>query len=136
MSTYPYLNEPILAQQYFEDKLAFTTGPAEVRDWLRNHSPVAVFDVRASKDFQKGHLPGALNLPQEEWEATRDLARDRLNVFYCYTANCHLAARAALHFSRLGYSVLEMDGGIEGWREAGFEIETSPRPEAEFHAPH
>lgn len=136
MSTYPYMNEPILAQQYFEDKLAFTTGPAEVRDWSKNHFPFALFDVRSSKDFREGHVPGALSLPKEKWESVKVLSTDRLNVFYCDTAHCHLAAQAALHFSRLGYSVLEMDGGIEGWREAGFEIETSPHPEAEFHPAH
>lgn len=136
MSTYPSLNEPILAQQYFEDKLAFSTGPAEVKDWLKNHFPFALFDVRSAEDFREGHIPGALHLPKEKWEATKVLAQDRLNVFYCYTANCHLAAQAALHFSRLGYSVLEMDGGIKGWLESGFEIETSPHPERDLHASH
>lgn len=45
-----------------------------------------------------------------------------MNVLYCYSQVCHLAATAAVQFTGHGYSIMELDGG---WRkDDGFEIET------------
>jgi len=52
------------------------------------------------------------------------LRKDALNVLYCYTQQCHLAATAAVEFAGNGYSVMEMDGGFEAWKENDLEVET------------
>jgi rhodanese-related sulfurtransferase len=43
-------------------------------------------------------------------------------VVYCWGPGCNGATRAALQFSRLGYSVKEMIGGFEYWAREGLEI--------------
>jgi len=40
-----------------------------------------------------------------------------MNVVYCYSAVCHLAARACISFASRGFPVMEMDGGFEAWKE-------------------
>jgi rhodanese-related sulfurtransferase len=84
----------------------------------------SVIDVRAAEDYRKGHVPGAVNLPEEKWSTYAGLREEGLNVIYCYSQVCHLAATAALEFAGKGYSVMEMEGGFEAWKEHNLEIET------------
>jgi rhodanese-related sulfurtransferase len=84
---------------------------------------ILVVDVRASEDFAKGHIPGAINLPKETWENPARLSKDKTNVVYCYTQTCHLAANACFEFAGQGYPVMEMEGGFEGWKENDLDIE-------------
>src|SRR4051794_36974878 len=116
---------PEQAKNYFQAKLAFTAGPVEVARMLEDKEPVNIVDVRAKKDFDKGHLPSAVNLPQEEWSNLQGLAKDKLNVVYCYSIVCHLAAKAAVEFSTRGYRVMEMEGGFEAWKNYKLDIETA-----------
>jgi rhodanese-related sulfurtransferase len=110
------------AKQFFADKMAFTTGPVEVSHQIEKREDVAIIDVRAAKDFKKGHVPGAISLPQEKWSTYAGLRRDAMNIIYCYAQNCHMGAHAAMQFAAKGYSVMEMDGGFESWKENGLKI--------------
>jgi rhodanese-related sulfurtransferase len=82
-----------------------------------------VVDVRTAQDFAKGHIPVAINLPREKWDSLQGLSRDKTNVVYCYTQQCHLAANACLHFASRGYPVMELEGGFEAWRENQLDVE-------------
>ena len=118
------IHDPARARAYFEEKLAFTTGPVELDRWIKaSEDNLVVVDVRAAQDFAKGHLPGAINLPREKWESLQGLSRDKTNVVYCYTQQCHLAANACLHFATKGYPVMELEGGFDAWQENELEIE-------------
>ena len=110
------------ASRFFADKMAFTTGPVEVSHQIENGDAVAIIDVREAADFKKGHLPGAVNLPQDKWNSCAGLRLDALNLIYCYAQNCQLGAQAAMQFADKGYSVKEMDGGFESWKENGLKV--------------
>ena len=110
------------AKQFFADKMAFTTGPVEISNRIEKKEDVVIIDVRESKDFKQGHVPRAISLPQEKWGACAGLRRDAMNIIYCYAQNCHLGAHAAMQFAAKGYSVMEMDGGFESWKENGLKI--------------
>ena len=117
------VTDPARAKEYFEDKLAFTTGPVELHRRIQQHEPIIVVDVRAAEDYAKGHIPGAVNLPKDKWHSYQGLHKHVVNVLYCYTPTCHLAASAAAEFADKGYPVMEMEGGFEAWKENDFEIE-------------
>lgn len=119
------LHDPKGAAEYFRAKVAYTTGPVELNRLLENGEDVVVIDVRQRDDFDKGHVPGAINLPEEEWGTARGLSRDKLNIIYCYSQVCHLAAKAALEFSIQGFPVMEMEGGFQAWKDHHFDIEAS-----------
>jgi rhodanese-related sulfurtransferase len=123
MATVLRKNDPEKARQFFADKIAFTTGPVELEHNLKNRNDIVVVDVRETEDYEKGHIPGAINLPSDKWNTFAGLRKDTLNVLYCYTQQCHLAATAAVEFGAKGYPVMEMDGGFEAWKEADLEIE-------------
>ena len=80
-------------------------------------------DVRAAEDFDKGHIPGAINIPKEDWDNPRELSKDKTNVVYCYTQQCHLAANACVRFAGQSYPVMELEGGFETWKEYDLEVE-------------
>lgn len=105
------------AKQFFADKMAFTTGPVEISHQIEKGEDMVIIDVRESKDFKKGHVPGASSLPRKKWSTLAGLRRDTLNIVYCYAQNCHMGAHAAMQFAAKGYSVMEMDGGFESWKE-------------------
>ena len=52
-----------------------------------------------------------------------DFAVDTLFVVYCAGPHCNGADKAALRLARLGRSVKKMIGGVEGWKDEGFELE-------------
>jgi rhodanese-related sulfurtransferase len=122
MQTTNRIPDPARAKTFFENKIAFSTGPVEVERMITSGEDVVVVDVRAAEDYAKGHIPGAINVPQERWDKSEGLQKGRTNIVYCYTPTCHLAAKACVVFADLGYPVMEMDGGFEAWRENEFEI--------------
>ena len=124
-----YINDPRKAKEYFQDKMTFTTGPMELSSMISSQECINIIDVRAAEDFEKGHIPTAKNLPSERWDLFTGLDRDKLNIIYCYSQQCHLAAKAALHFASVDYPVMELEGGFNSWKEYGLEVET-----AEVHA--
>ena len=115
--------DPAKAREFFLDKITFTTGPVELSHALEEGTDIVVVDVRAEEDYREGHIPGAINLPQEKWDTYEGLSRDKLNVLYCYTNVCHLGATAAVQFAGEGFSVMEMDGGFEAWKENELDLE-------------
>jgi len=116
--------DPAVALKYFQQKLDCTTGPIEVSHWLEEKAPVQVIDVRRPEDYNKGHIPGAANLPREQWETAKGLAKDKTNVVYCYSQTCHLAASAAVVFAKKGFSIVELEGGFNTWLKAKLPVES------------
>jgi rhodanese-related sulfurtransferase len=117
------IHDPARAKEFFEAKMAFTTGPVELERMMKEGS-VNVVDVRAADDYAKGHIPGAVNLPKERWGSLQGLRKDKTNVLYCYSIVCHLAATAAVQFAAQGFPVMELDGGWRWWKEDGFDVQT------------
>ncbi len=121
------LHQPASARRYFEDKLAFTTGPVELDRWIKSgEDNLVVVDVRAPEDFTKGHIPGAINIPKDQWHSAQGLNKNKTNVVYCYTQQCHLAANACVQFAAMEYPVMELEGGFAGWKQAELDIEQTP----------
>jgi rhodanese-related sulfurtransferase len=121
------IHDPAQARAYFEAKLAFTLGPVELDRWIKAHeNNLVVVDVRATQDYEKGHIPGAINLPQERWDTLKGLSKDKTNVVYCYTQQCHLAASACARFAAKGFPVMELEGGFAIWKENEGELEEMP----------
>ena len=116
------INDPARAKEFFEAKMAFTTGPVELERMMKNNE-VNVVDVRAAEDYAEGHIPGAVNLPKDQWRSLTGLRKDKINVLYCYSQVCHLAATAAVQFAEQGYPMMELDGGWRWWKDDGFDVE-------------
>lgn len=123
------------ALRHFERLLAFETDCWDVQDAMK-HGTVdfVLLDVRGPQSFRAGHVPGATNLPHGKINE-RNLSAfpaNTLFVVYCDGPHCNGADRAAVKLARLGRKVKKMIGGIEGWKDDGFDLATSPEaPRAE-----
>src|SRR5262245_11988118 len=122
MATKLMTNDPAKAKEYFEAKMAFTTGPVELERMIKGNE-VNVVDVRAAEDYDEGHIPSAVNLPKDQWHTLKGLRKDKLNVLYCYSHVCHLAATAAVEFAGKGYPVMELECGWRWWKNDDFDVE-------------
>jgi len=117
--------DPRQARDFFAQKLAFVTGPYELDGQIKRLEPITIVDVRLPGDYQAGHIPGAINLPQGKWHTLAGLSKDRTTVIYCYSQTCKLAAAAAVEFSSAGYAVVEMEGGFEAWQKNQLPVTTA-----------
>jgi len=103
------------ATDFFEEKLAYTLGPVELKQMLAD-GKVKLIDVRMKDDFDEGHIPMAVSIPKSEIkDRITELSKDDVHVVYCYNQQCHLAAAAAFTLARNGYPVMELDGGFNTW---------------------
>jgi rhodanese-related sulfurtransferase len=123
MAFKPQIPDPEKARGYFQDKLSFTTGPVELNRWHEEGEAINIVDVRRAEDFQEAHIPGAVSIPKDQWESPSGLRKDKINVLYCYSQVCHLAATAALLFASQGYPVMELEGGFDTWQRMELPVE-------------
>ena len=118
------------AAQYFQDELNYKTNIYGVKQAIDNKATdITIVDVRLAKDFAKGHIPGSINLPYDQYTTFEGtdlefpgLRKDGYNYIYCYTAGCNLAQKAARKFALLGYSVKEVVGGFAAWRDYKYPV--------------
>lgn len=119
------LVSPRKAHKYFKAKVEFTTGPMELDQMIKDHENINIIDVRSFEDYTLEHIPGAINLPRGKWETCSGLSRETVNIVYCYSEDCHLSAEASLEFSSQGFSVMELEGGFDGWKVNNLPIEVT-----------
>jgi rhodanese-related sulfurtransferase len=116
------------ARAHFEALLRFETDCWDVHEELATGEPTFVLlDVRGPASFAAGHVPGARNLPHGRI-VERNLAEfapETTFVVYCNGPHCNGADRAALRLARLERPVKKMIGGLEGWKDEGFELAAS-----------
>ena len=90
-------------------------------------------DVRGPLAYQRGHLPGAINIPGRLITAglLAGYPKDTLFVVYCAGPHCNGANKAAVKLAALEYPVKEMIGGVTGWLDEGFELSDTGAARAE-----
>ena len=122
MHTTTRIHDPNRARAYFEDKLAFTTGPVELDRWIKaNENNLVVVDVREAEDYEKGHIPGATNIDINSTQFTEKVSG--LDKGKTYLVNCAVgmrSARACQKMAALGFTnLVDLAPGFEGWKKAG-----------------
>jgi len=97
---------------------------AEVRRALLTRSEVALFDVRSEDAFAQAHPLFAAQLPPERVALEAPLRVPRLDTpIVLYDAGECWVEAARRDLLQLGYrTVLELEGGLSGWSDAGFEL--------------
>lgn len=137
-TTFVRSTEPSLVCQYpaasadtaidwFSQRLMLETDCSDVHSALQaGATDFVLLDVRAGTAFVAGHVPGAVSLPHRQIsEATlATLPAQRLLVVYCAGPHCNGADQAALKIARLGYPVKIMIGGLQGYIDEGFLLQT------------
>ena len=82
---------------------------------------VVLVDVRTPKEYAEGHLEGARNVTWgddfgKQWKAA-DIKKRFTVAVYCRGGRRSKAA--AKELVKMGYNVVDLDGGIMAWQKAG-----------------
>jgi len=110
-------------------KLYVKRGPdisqAQLQEWIEEKSDVCILDVRTAREYNSGHVPGAINMGHKEVSGRVDELRpytDKDVVVYC-----ELGIRARMAQTTLtnaGFPrVYHLTGDMAGWRDAGLATE-------------
>jgi rhodanese-related sulfurtransferase len=122
---------PVAAVAHFGSLLAFETDCWDVHAAFKAAAPGApdfvLLDVQSPERFKSGHVPGAVNLPHARIVEANlaEYPAETVFVVYCAGPHCNGADKAALRLARLGRPVKKMIGGIEGWKDEGFQLESA-----------
>jgi len=124
MTTTESSREREAAIRHFAAKLRFETDPSDVAAAQSAGDRFMLIDSRGHAAWHQGRARGAVHLPTAEIpdRAAAEIPRDMPVVVYCWGPGCNGSTRAALAFSRLGYSVREMIGGFEYWAREGLPV--------------
>ncbi|MBP5165738.1 MAG: rhodanese-like domain-containing protein [Oscillospiraceae bacterium] len=115
---------PLSAVEAFVTLFEGAVGPVpytsisaeEALELMAGESDFMILDVRREDEFDSGHIPGAVLLPNEEIQLGQvdPLARkDQLLLLYCRTGR--RSKEAAQKLSELGYTRVYEFGGIVDW---------------------
>ena len=100
-----------------------TVSPEEFA--IKIKSPeIYLVDVRKPEEFADGHIEGAANLDVTsetfESDAEKSLPKDKTIAVYCGTGR--RSAMAAEKLLKLGFKILNLDGGLNAWTKAGLPV--------------
>lgn len=80
---------------------------------------ILVIDARNGQQYEKVHIPGAINIDWRRLPARRhEIPKERMVVVYCNTGA--LSAQGVFALRVLGWdNVRVLQGGLEGWQAKG-----------------
>jgi rhodanese-related sulfurtransferase len=98
--------------------------PSQIRSMLLLHEEIALLDLRHEAAYATGHPLFAANMAAGRIALEAEVRLPRKDVpIVVYDAGEGLVAEAADRFAALGYgNIRQLEGGLEAWRKAGFEI--------------
>jgi len=123
--------DSVTALAHFSALLEFETDCWDVHEAMTNATQgtqdFVLLDVRSPSLYAKGHIAGAINLPHGKIVAAKlaQYPEDTMFVTYCAGPHCNGAIRGAIRLATLGRPVKTMPGGITGWLDEGFTLEST-----------
>lgn len=88
---------------------------AEAKARLDSGDPIVLLDVRTQEEFDQGHIPGAVCLPNESITADMPVAFDKDAEILVYCRSGRRSAEAAKKLAGMGYANVRDFGGIIDW---------------------
>ncbi|WP_298955733.1 rhodanese-like domain-containing protein [uncultured Campylobacter sp.] len=114
------MNAPGVKQYDYE---LYKVGSINAEGFLKiaNEPNVLIIDVREKKDYDAGHMKGAINIPDgeplENYKDVLEANKDKTMVTHCYSGN--RSAKLAQMLSDKGYKVLNL---LDGTKEYNYEL--------------
>ncbi len=96
---------------------AISFTPLQLQDLLKKQNEYVVIDVRSKKEYDKGHIPGAIQADYYNTEALKKAAGNKIPITYC-AFSAMRGPYAAYQLYQAGYkNAAILDGGITAWAE-------------------
>ena len=88
----------------------------EAKDIFMTEGDYIILDVRRADEFAEGHIPGAINVANEDIFNTEPTElQDKEQVIYVYCRSGNRSKQAAAKLAAMGYSNIIEFGGIMDW---------------------
>jgi rhodanese-related sulfurtransferase/DNA-binding transcriptional ArsR family regulator len=85
---------------------------------------VMLLDVRPPDEFNKGHIPGALNIPLSELtKKLKKLPKTKVYIAYCRGPFCVFADEAIHVLTANGFKAKRLEQGFSDWKVKGLPVE-------------
>ena len=89
----------------------------EAVEMMKKESGYIILDVRRPDEYAEGHIPGAINLPNESiGTAAIDELPDKAQLILVYCRSGRRSKEAAEKLVKLGYTNVVEFGGILDWK--------------------
>ena len=99
-----------------QQEVYLNISPEEAKVLMDTQEDYVILDVRTQEEFDAGHIPGAILIPNTEIanRAEQELPdKDQLLLVYCRSGN--RSKQAAGKLLRLGYTRVYEMGGFADW---------------------
>lgn len=83
---------------------------------FRSENHAVLLDVRDFQEYEKGHIPGAVNIPRDEIERAKELIPDRNTPIYAYCYSGRRSDYAVSSLKRMGFTSVRNIGGIASYK--------------------
>jgi rhodanese-related sulfurtransferase len=100
-------------------------SPQILKEKIDNNNPLCLIDVREASEWAQGHIPGAIHISRGviEFQIEKNIPDTETEVVVYCAAGLRCALVAA-NLKAMGYTkVYSLETGIQGWVNAGYEIE-------------
>jgi len=101
-----------------------SVSTAEFAQIISDTTAVQLVDVRTKSEYDEGHIEGALQIDFYSdlftHNASAKLSKEKPVAVYCRSGR--RSASAASKLVKLGYEVINLDGGILAWERAKMPI--------------
>lgn len=97
------------------DKGYLTLTPEAAKARLDAGEDVILLDVRTQEEYDGGHIPGAVCLPNEDIQADLPLPFEKDAEILVYCRSGRRSAEAAEKLASIGYTNVADFGGILSW---------------------
>lgn len=90
--------------------------PEQAKEFMDNQEDCVILDVRTQEEFDAGHIPGAILIPDYEITAKAEATlpdKEQLILVYCRSGRRSM--NAAEELAAMGYTNVKEFGGILSW---------------------
>lgn len=100
-----------------DEMSGYTSIPMEAaKDILATEGDYIILDVRRADEFAQGHIPGAVNIANEDIIDTEpEELQDKNQTIYVYCRSGNRSKQAAEKLADMGYTNIIEIGGIKDW---------------------
>lgn len=114
----PPVQGPAVELSQLPDEIDVTTAAT-----LQQNADVLMLDVREDWEYAEGHIPAITHIPMDQIPGRlSEIPKDRTVIVTCRSGN--RSGQVTEFLRQNGYDqVHNMQGGIQAWQQAGFEVE-------------
>lgn len=110
------VKQPDTVSEKKSDTVSEKITPEQAKEMMDQNKEVIILDVRTEEEFNSGHIPGAILIPDTEiGSKAEELLTDKGATLLVYCRSGRRSALAAKALQELGYQYIYDFGGIIDW---------------------